>query len=107
MFDPVTRQWAAAGAMRLARSYHTTTLLENGKVLVAGGSSFGGALGFVEVYDPANGAWTSAKRMATARSLHTATLLQNGKVLIAGGAATGLEDPLSSAELFDPLSRER
>jgi hypothetical protein len=107
LFDPVTRRWAAAGAMRLARSYHTATLLENGKVLVAGGSSFGGSLKFVEVYDPANGAWTRARPMATARHWHTATLLQNGKVLIAGGTGTSWSDSLSSAELFDPLSRER
>lgn len=107
LFHPATRQWVATGAMLLGRSYHTATLLYNGKVLAAGGSSSVGSLRFVEVYDPVSGAWTRPKPMAVARFWHTATLLQSGKVLIAGGAGTGLDDLLTSAELFDPLSRER
>jgi hypothetical protein len=107
LFDPATRQWAPARGMLFGRSYHTATLLKDGKVMVAGGSGFGGSLKFVEVYDPASGAWTRARPMATARNWHTATLLQNGKVLIAGGAGTSWNDPLSSAELFDPSPCER
>jgi hypothetical protein len=107
LFHPATRQWVATGAMMLGRSYHTATLLYNGKVLAAGGFSSAASLRFVEVYDPATGAWTRPKPMATARFWHTATLLQSGKVLIVGGAGTGLDNPLPSAELFDPLSRER
>jgi hypothetical protein len=48
-----------------------------------------------------------AARPATVRNWHTATLLKDGRVLVAGGAGTGLDNGLSSAELFDPMSRER
>ena len=42
LYDPATGTWAPAGVLVTAREYHTTTLLPNGKVLVAGGddSSF-------------------------------------------------------------------
>lgn len=107
LFDPAIQAWRAAGATLFARWYHTATLLANGKVLVAGGSDIGGSLRFVEVYDPATKAWTRARPMATARYWHTATLLQDGRVLIAGGAGVDSSNPLGTAELFDPLLRER
>jgi hypothetical protein len=39
------------------------------------------------------------------RAAHTSTLLPNGNILITGGFAGG-EDPLSSAEIFDPKTNE-
>ena len=67
-------------------TYHTATLLPNGKVLVAGGyDSSGVYLSSAELYDPASGTWTATGSLNTARCCHTATLLPNGKVLVAGG----------------------
>jgi hypothetical protein len=82
--------------MAHARSHHTATLLSNGKVLVAGGSSLASA----ELYDPATGTWTATGSMALGRSAHTAKLLTNGMVLVAGGTPNSL----TSAELYDPAS---
>src|SRR5450432_2269941 len=74
------------GNMVTARLYHTSTLLPNGKVLVAGGfDSSGNYLASAELYDPASGTWTPTGSLAGARDFHTATLLPNGKVLVAGG----------------------
>jgi len=89
--------------MTSARVDHTATLLQNGKILVAGGFSSGwNAVSTAELYDPASGTWTPTGSMNTARADHTATLLQNGKVLVAGGQHTN--DPLATAELYDPVS---
>ena len=39
LYDPKTRSWSSAGSLRTARWLHTATLLQNGKVLVVGGTS--------------------------------------------------------------------
>jgi len=74
------------GSLTTARLIHTATLLNNGKVLVAGGTpDFNTPLSSAELYDPASGTWTATGTLNTARFFHTATLLPNGKVLVAGG----------------------
>lgn len=74
-------------------------LLNNGKVLVAGGSSDGATLNnFAELYDPATGLFTQSGAMVNPRSSFTATLLQNGNVLFAGGA--GGAAALPAAEIY-------
>lgn len=92
---------AAAGGMATGRSFHTATLLANGKVLIVGGFN-GTALATAELYDPAAGTFSATGSMATPRQYHTATLLQDGRVLIAGGSAFGVVT--SSAEIYDPAT---
>ena len=92
--------WSATGLLNTARQVHTSTLLPNGLVLVAGGEFFGsGNLSSAELYNPATGIWTTTGSLNTARAAHTATLLPNGHVLVAGG--TGGFNATSSAELYD------
>jgi len=107
--------WTSLG-MITARSYHTATLLANGKVLVTGGQD--NTLKYLrsaELYDPVTGTWSSTGAMSTVRASHTATLLPNGKVLVAGGYYTCCSAPvgvelgsnyyyLSSAEIYDPTT---
>jgi len=94
------------GSMNTGRQYHTATILNDGKVLIAGGfsrSGGGGTTGTVataELYDPAPGTFSLTGSMNAARQFHTATLLNNGMVLIAGGDnGSG-----PSAELYDPAT---
>jgi hypothetical protein len=86
--------------MRSGRALHTATLLESGKVLVAGGV-YEGYLDTSDIYDPGSGTFTPTRIMARARSDHGAARLSNGRVLVAGGM-NGLT--ISSAELYDPAS---
>ena len=117
LYDPNTGQWSPTGNLNTGRSWHTATLLQDGKVLVAGGFSGGGTNGncpcffFVtnsaEIYDPATGIWSVIASLNTERGSHTATVLQNGEILVAGGT-NGLingdldTDPITNAELYDP-----
>jgi N-acetylneuraminic acid mutarotase len=93
--------FGSTGSLTTGRTLHTTTLLQNGKVLVAGGSN-GSPLATAELYDPSVGTWVAASSLLTARQAHTATILTNGKVLVTGGISTGNNNVLFSAELYDP-----
>lgn|GEM_PF-1238030 len=97
---PQSGTWTPTGSMGIARRDFTATLLTNGKVLVAGGSTPTGTTASAELYDPATGQWTGTGSMTIGRVGHTATLLADGRVLIAGGDLFGLS--LASAELYDP-----
>jgi len=87
--------------MGQARSNHAATLLNTGKVLVAGGVGpfcAGCNSGMTaELFDPATGTWSPTGSMSIFRSQHTATLLSNGKVLVAGGNG-------ATAEVYDPAT---
>jgi hypothetical protein len=96
LYDPIKRHWSVTGSLNVPRDYHTATLLSNGRILVAGGSSLIGSLDSSELYDPRTGIWSFTSNLNTPRSYHTATLLPDGKVLIVGGASSSV---LDSAEL--------
>src|SRR5438105_3534986 len=86
LYDPTTGTFSPAANMNVPRSGHTATLLPDGRVLIAGGSTaFGsGAWGdtaqsSAELYDPVAGTFIRTGSMSVARQSHTATLLNNGK----------------------------
>lgn len=98
---------AETARMHIARASQSSTLLPDGKVLIAGG--FGGSgtesdpYRSTEIYDPRTGSFQPAGNMSIGRSGHTATLLKSGKLLIAGGW-TGRYNLRRSAELYDPAT---
>jgi Kelch motif len=109
IFDPTTNTWTLAAPMSEARASQTATLLPDGEVLVAGGSTtYYGESGLVtadaEIYNPKSNSWRAAAPMGHPRYVFGAVLLANGKVLVAGGwYATSNSDPSHpTAEIYDP-----
>jgi len=98
IWDPVSRTFGSASVMSEGRSHHTATLLENGDVLIIGGSG-------AEVWSPATGTFRGAGTLIDPRSGHTSTLLPDGRVLVIGGHTpngVGLRSNAPTAELWDP-----
>lgn len=98
--------------MTTARFGGTATLLNNGRVLIAGGSVLeANVLRFLasaELYDPSTGVFTATGAMNEVYS-DTATLLPNGKVLVTRSIvwippalSVGEETFVRHAELYDP-----
>jgi N-acetylneuraminic acid mutarotase len=102
LYDPRTGLWSFTASMSRPRGGHTATLLQDGRVLVAGGVSNQMIVGTAEIYDPLSGTWSTTADMMVVRSGHTATLLQDGNVLVAAGF--GGDEPSNAAELFDPAT---
>ena len=100
--------FTATGFMITPRWGHTATLLNNGKVLIAGGQatdipSSTPPLATAELYDPATGTFADAGKMTEPRVGHTAALLPDGRVLIAGGWNGLFFSPAEgSPEIYDP-----
>ena len=91
-------------SMAVRRISHTSTLLMNGRVLIAGGD--GNCLtytGSAELYDPKLGAFIAASDLIADRQQHTATLLNDGEVLLVGGlGACKTAPPVLQAEVYEP-----
>ena len=106
IYDPASGTWSTTGSMAVGRRYgFPLTLLPDGKVLVAGGTTSWTATltDKAELYDPDTGIWTPTSPLPTTRSSHSATLLPSGKVLVAGGNDTPV-NIASLAELYDPAA---
>jgi hypothetical protein len=99
VFDPSSGEFHPTGAMTTARVKHAAALLNDGRVLIIGGSDARGyraRFATTEIYDPAKGRFGSGPAMQWGRhKLRDAVVvLPSGDVLVAGGAR--------HPELFDP-----
>jgi hypothetical protein len=108
LFDPGVSMgsWSSAGTMTAARQAHTATLLstalvENGQVLVTGGSSGSSTLASTELWNGTS-TWTASTAMNAPVQAHRVALLGGGTVLVAGGVNGSTT--VSAAEVYDGSS---
>jgi hypothetical protein len=95
LYDPATGTWTPTGSMSTRRALHVAQLLDNGKVLVAGGRwcdnpppaacNFTFRTATAELYDPATGTFTPTADMNIARHTTSAAKLPDGRVLVPAG----------------------
>ena len=93
IYNPLTQTWTNTAPMQEARAGHTATLLQDGRVLVEGGTSDNSA----EIYDPIAATWTFVSTMNDGRLYSDAVLLNNGQVMVLG-------DGNPDVELYDPYA---
>jgi len=96
LYNPVTQTFSLAPDRQCA---FNGIYLPTGKYLYFG-------YGRAYLYDTNTATSVETSGFLQPRAYHTATLLPNGKVLMAGGQGTwgATYGPLSSAELYDPLT---
>ena len=103
-YDPATDTWEAIKSMTYGHTFGTATVLDDCRVLVAGGYD---ARNQTELYNPTTGDWTVVpSTLSQTRFYHTATKLPDGRVVVAGG---GYDDnlvwyTLKNVDVFDPVA---
>ena len=99
----VTSQSIKGQGMFYARYGHTATLLNSGKVLIAGGWDERVVWNTAEIYDAQTDTFTpTVGKMARTRTLHTADMLNNGNVLLTGGFMDTLQGGITATmEVYD------
>jgi hypothetical protein len=96
--------------MTVGRDNAMATLLQDGRVLIAGGDAYDlvskgeppDGSRTAELYDPTTGSFNRTGSMLEPRGYGSATLLRDGRVLISGGISNGVA--YASAELYDPAT---
>ncbi len=104
-YDEADGVFEVTGSMAYPRLGHSATVLNNHKILVAGGHDAYSvrAMASAELYDIASGTFSFTGTMNSARLGHAAVLLNNGKVLVAGGQNADFA-AINLAEIYDPAT---
>jgi hypothetical protein len=107
IYNPSTGIFTPAAPMTKTRNYPGATLLADGRVLVAGGSSIAGYVATsrhdAEIYDPSANTWTPAIGNLTAGGPRMSlTRLSDGRVLAAGGYDYSTSAVERDADIFAP-----
>ena len=95
-------QWAQTGNLSSARAGASAALLQDGRILVAGGDPGTGPLASVDIFNT-DGTISAARPMVNPRSNHVSVTMQDGRVLVAGGLTTG-GGTTNAAEIYDPIA---
>src|SRR5712691_3659294 len=110
IYHPLTNSWTVAAPMHVPRSSHSATRLQDGRVLVVGGTTLASGsplpaaqLEQAEVYDPKRDSWSLAGTGLPPLSGQAATLMPGGGVLVTGGF-TDMGFATDSAEISDPAT---
>jgi hypothetical protein len=83
--------WAVLGAAPQPRTGAGAVVLDDRRVVVAGGTAADGSVtDSVIVFDPNTNQVSSAGQLLAPRAGHTATLLNDGRILVVGGTVDGV-----------------
>ena len=90
VFDPATGRFRQTGSLPEGRTGHVAAMLNDGKVLIAGGGRQSMVL-----YDPGSGSFLASAAGSRIQRPRAATTLRDGRVLLVG-------DLTFAAEIYDP-----
>lgn len=126
IFDPSinpaqANPWTSTGPLVQARSGQTATLLNDGRVLIAGGLSGSQVLNTLELFNAASGTNGSfmllPATLSSPRAKYAAALLDDGRVVIVGGwdgttvapqppATTATPHALATTDIYDASAQQ-
>ncbi|MEY3806960.1 MAG: hypothetical protein RIR69_1772 [Actinomycetota bacterium] len=106
LFDPTTDSFSTTGSLFQGRGFAPAVVLDDGRVLVAGGNYYNGqfiALSSTEIYSPTTGLFTTTGSLNRARHSFRMFLLPDGRAIAIGGHNESIYS-LNTTEIFDPAT---
>jgi hypothetical protein len=113
IYNPATNQWTYHTNLPEPKAGHSATVLQDGRILMAGGITHITILGIpipdfsdnAAIYNTGSASFTSVT-MRVKRALFASTTLHDGRVLLAGGGGGDIFNigPIAGVEIFDPAS---
>jgi hypothetical protein len=101
LWTPGPGTWDWTGEMADERFSNGLVLLQDGRVLSAGGRGIKNhSINTAEIWDPATGEWTATALMTAAHEKMPTIVLPDGRVLVVGGANEVYEH-LGTTEIYD------
>lgn len=99
-FDETTQSWSSAGTLSASRVYHSAARLNDGRVLVVGGTDGPGgpSLLTAEIYSQNTNSWTPVAPPATAHVGDSAVVIADGRVVVYGGGSG------TTPEIYNPAT---
>jgi cytochrome c553 len=108
-YDPGTGLFTIVGNMTVPRSAHSVTLLDDGTVLIVGGSIGLGTTApsnLAEIYDPSDDSFTAVGPANFPHLAQVGAKLRDGRVLLAGSYYfPGVGIITNESEIYDPVSQ--
>jgi len=108
IYDVEDNSWNTTVSLAEGRSGHTSTLLNDGNVLIIGGITSSSSIESCEIYNPTTSSWAYINPLVESRESHASVLLSDGRVLVIGGfnLHPAGEESLSSCEIYNPMTGE-
>jgi hypothetical protein len=96
-------EWNLTGSLNQSRESFQSAILDDGRVLVAGGYGPGiGALSSCEIWNPQTEEWSATDSMNYHRKQFSLTKLSDGRILAIGGS--GYDTAGQTAEIYNPTT---
>jgi len=105
IFNPASGSFSPVSAMSIPRIWFSSTKLQDGTVLIAGGSDgYDRWTGAAEIYNPHSQTFTAVGSMSVPRWITQSALMDNGHVLFPGGNIRS-DVSTTSSEVYSLLTQ--